>query len=73
MAQDRGLELEKAPGFMLLPWWWKQLGPSVRHPQGRETSIKGTSNDHRDGKGNLEKDSVIKKGNKDFSLDYNYF
>lgn len=32
----------------------------------RNKSIKGTSNDDRDGKGSLEKDSVIKKGNNDF-------
>ncbi|GLD68324.1 runt-related transcription factor 1-like protein [Lates japonicus] len=38
MAQDRGPELENAPGFMLQSWVQKQqqLGPNFQQPEGRE-------------------------------------
>lgn len=41
MAQDRGPELENAPGFMLQSWVQKQqqLGPNFQHPQGREKRV----------------------------------
>lgn len=41
MAQERGPELENAPGFILQSWVQKQQqpGPSVRHPEGREKRV----------------------------------
>lgn len=51
IAQDRGPELENAPGFMLQSWVQKQqeLGPNFQHPEKEKKKVSREKNNKQEG------------------------